>query len=219
MSSNESETSKETERSQSSQTNLVPALKLFGKWSYDGVTVRDPGLRAYINLKPVYLPHTFGRHEKTRFSKANVPIVERLVNRLLSPGREKGTKKIGSMGGKKFSALKIVKQAFEIIEKRTGENPIQVLVRALENTAPREETVEIRQGGVVRRYAVDISPQRRLDLALKYIVSGARKRAVSSPLSIAECLAEELIYASRNSADSYAIKKKLEIERIAEASR
>jgi len=202
-----------------SKITLVPALKLFGKWSYENVVVRDPGLRAYINLKPVYLPHTFGRHEKTRFGKANVPIVERLINRLLAPGREKGTKKIGSMSGKKFTAMKIVKQAFEIIEKRTGENPIQVLVRALENAAPREETVEIRQGGVIRRYAVDISPQRRLDLALKYIVSGARRRSWGSPLSLAECLADEIVLASRNSMDSYAIKKKVEIERIAEASR
>jgi len=209
----------ESSEKTASELPLRPALKLFGKWSYDDVVVRDPGLRAYINLKPVYLPHTFGRHEKTRFGKANVPIVERLINRLLSPGREKGTKKIGSMGGKKFTMMKMVKQAFEIIEMRTGENPIQVLVRALENAAPREETVEIRQGGVVRRYAVDISPQRRLDLALKFIVSGARRRALSSPLSIAECLAEEIIQASRNSPDSYAIKKKIEIERIAEASR
>jgi len=198
---------------------LQPALKLFGKWSYEGVTVRDPGLRAYINLRPVYLPHTFGRHAKRKFGKVDVPIVERLVNRLLAPGREKGTKKIGMMGGKKFHALSIVKQAFEIIEKRTNENPIQVFVRALENVAPREETVEIRQGGIVRRYAVDISPQRRLDLALKFIVAGARRRAWNSPLSLAECLAEEIILAARNSMDSYAIRKKVEIERIAEASR
>ena len=194
-------------------------LQLFGRWSYSDVSVRDPGLRAYINLAPVYIPHTFGRHEKTKFGKARVPIVERLINRLMSPGREKSTKKSGSVSGKKIGTMKIVEQAFRLIEIRTGQNPIQVLVLALENSAPREETVEIRQGGVIRRYAVDIAPQRRLDLALKFIVAGARRRAWRSPLTIAECLADELILASRNSMDSYAIRKKIEIERIAEASR
>ena len=194
-------------------------IKLFGKWSYKDVEVRDPGLRAYINLKPVYIPNTFGRHEKVKFGKANVPVVERLINRLLAPGREKGTKKIGREGGKKLKATKIVEQAFALIEKKTGENPIQVLVRAIENSAPREETIEIRQGGVVRRYSVDIAPQRRLDLAIKFIVSGARRRAWRSPLSISECLAEELLLASRGRYESYAVKKRVEIERIAEASR
>jgi len=196
-----------------------PDIKLFGRWSYEGIVIRDPGLRRYICLKPVYIPHTFGRHAKTPFGKANVPIVERLINRMMSPGREKGTKKSASVAGKKFMAMRMVYQAFEIIERRTGENPIQVLVRALENAAPREETVEIRQGGIPRRYAVDISPQRRLDLALKFIVAGARRRAWGNPKPFAECLAEEIILAAQNSPDSYAIKKKIEVERIAEASR
>ncbi len=207
------------ETKETKEESKKPEVKLFGKWSYKGVEVRDPGLRAYINLKPVYIPHTFGRHEKVKFGKAQVPVVERLINRLLAPGREKGTKKIGKEGGKKLKAMKIVEQAFSIIEMKTGENPIQVLVRAIENAAPREETIEIRQGGVIRRYSVDIAPQRRLDLALKFIVSGARQRAWRSPLSISECLAEELILASRNRFESHAIRKKVEIERIAEASR
>ncbi len=207
------------ETKETTEESKTPEIKLFGKWSYKNVEVRDPGLRAYINLKPVYIPHTFGRHEKVKFGKAQVPVVERLINRLLAPGREKGTKKIGKEGGKKLKAMKIVEQAFSIIEMKTGENPIQVLVRAIENAAPREETIEIRQGGVIRRYSVDIAPQRRLDLALKFIVSGARQRAWRSPLSISECLAEELILASRNRFESYAIRKKVEIERIAEASR
>lgn len=198
---------------------LVEKVKLFGRWSFEGIEVRDPGLKPYINLRPIYIPHTFGRHEKVKFGKANVPIVERLINRLLAPGRERGLKKIGREGGKKFKAMKIVEQAFRIIEAKTGENPIQVLVRAVENTAPREETIEIRQGGVVRRYSVDVSPQRRVDLAVKFLVTGARQRAWRSALNISECLAEELILASRASFDSYAYRRKVEIERIAEASR
>ena len=113
-------------------------IKLFGKWSYDGIVVRDPSLKKYISLKPVYLPHTGGRHEHRRFGKAEVPIVERLMNMLMRPGRNTG---------KKHLAYNIVKRAFEIIHIKTGENPLQVLVRAIENAAPREETTRIMYGG------------------------------------------------------------------------
>jgi len=213
------EEEKEEIKEQKISSETMPEIKLFGRWSYENIEIRDPGLKPYIRIKPIYIPHTFGRHEKVKFGKANVPIVERLINRLLAPGREKGLKKIGKEGGKKFKAMKIVEQAFKIIEAKTGENPIQVLVRAVENTAPREETIEIRQGGVVRRYSVDVSPQRRVDLALKFLVTGARQRAWRSALNISECLADELILASRGSFDSYAVRRRVEIERIAEASR
>lgn len=193
--------------------------KLWGRWSYEGVKVSDPSLVRYINVKPRYFPHTFGRHAKIPFGKAEVPIVERLINRLMSPGREPGTPKSGRVSGKKFHAMRIVYQAFEIIEKRTGENPIQMLVRAIENVAPREDTIALRVGGIIRRYAVDVSPQRRVDVALKLLVAAARQRAWRSPLSLAECLAEEIILAARGSLDSIALRRKVEIERIAEASR
>ncbi|RLE51603.1 MAG: 30S ribosomal protein S7 [Candidatus Methanomethylicota archaeon] len=185
-------------------------IKLFGKWSYDDVEVSDPGLKRYICLKPVYLPHTGGRHEHKPFGKAEVPIVERLINKIMRPGKNMG---------KKALATNIVKHAFEIIHLRTGENPLQVLVRALENTAPREETTRIVYGGIVYHQAVDISPMRRLDLALRFITDGARKASFSNPKSIEECLAEEIILAANGDPKSYAIQKKEEIERIALSSR
>jgi len=185
-------------------------IKLFGKWSYDDVEVSDPGLKRYICLKPVYLPHTGGRHEHKPFGKAEVPIVERLINKIMRPGKNMG---------KKALATNIVKHAFEIIHLRTGENPLQVLVRALENTAPREETTRIVYGGIVYHQAVDISPMRRLDLALRFITDGARKASFSNPKSIEECLAEEIILAASGDPKSYAIQKKEEIERIALSSR
>ncbi|MCD6340459.1 MAG: 30S ribosomal protein S7, partial [Desulfurococcales archaeon] len=135
-------------------------IKLFGKWSYEGVVVRDPSLKKYISLRPVYLPHTGGRHEHRRFGKAEVPIVERLMNKLMRPGRNTG---------KKHLAYNIVKRAFEIIHLKTGENPLQVLVRAIENAAPREETTRIMYGGIIYHVAVDVSPLRRVDLALRHI--------------------------------------------------
>lgn len=185
-------------------------IKLFGKWSFDDVEVRDPGLKRYICLKPVFLPHTGGRHEHKHFGKAEVPIVERLINKVMRPGKNMG---------KKALAMNIVKQAFEIIHLETGENPMQVLVRALENSAPREETTRIVYGGIVYHQAVDISPMRRLDLALRFITEGARKASFSNPKTIEECLAEEIILAAKGDSRSYAIQKKEEIERIALSSR
>ena len=185
-------------------------IKLFGKWNFDGVVVRDPSLKKYISLRPVYLPHTGGRHEHKRFGKAEVPIVERLMNMLMRPGRNTG---------KKHPAYNIVKRAFEIIHIKTGENPLQVLVRAIENAAPREETTRIMYGGIIYHVAVDVSPQRRVDLALKFITEGARVAAFRSTKNIAECLADEIILAAKGDSRSHAISRKEEIERIALSSR
>lgn len=185
-------------------------IRLFGKWSWVGVEVRDPGLKRYISLKPVWLPHTGGRHEKRRFAKAEVPIVERLMNKLMRPGRN---------GGKKHLAYNIVKTAFDIIYFETGENPLQVLVRAIENSAPREDTTKITYGGITYRVSVDVSPQRRVDLALRFLTEGARLCAFNNPKPIEECLAEEIILAAKSDPRSYAVKQKEEIERIALSSR
>ena len=185
-------------------------IKLFGKWSFKEVEVKDPGLKRYISLKPLIIPHTMGRHEHKRFGKANVNIVERLVNNLMRPGKN---------AGKKAKAINIVKHAFEIINLRTGKNPIEVLVRAVENSAPCEDTTRIAYGGIVYHLSVDVSPQRRVDLALRYICEGARQAAMHNPRSIEECLAEELILAANNDMKSYAVSKRHELERIAMASR
>jgi small subunit ribosomal protein S7 len=188
----------------------LPEIKLFGKWSYEGIEIRDPSLKRYISLKPVWLPHTGGRHEHRRFGKAEVPIVERLINKLMRPGRNMG---------KKHLAYNIVKQAFEIIHLRTGMNPLQVLVRAIENAAPREDVTRIMYGGITYFVAVDVSPQRRVDVALKHLTEGARMCAFNNPKPIEECLAEEIIAAANNDPKSYAIRRKEEIERIALSSR
>ncbi|HWQ17893.1 MAG TPA: 30S ribosomal protein S7 [Sulfolobales archaeon] len=188
----------------------ITDIKLFNKWSYVGIDVRDPSLKKYISLKPVFLPHTGGRHEHRRFGKARIPIVERLINNLMRRGRNIG---------KKVLAYNIVKNAFEIIHLRTGENPLQILVRAIENAAPREETTRIMYGGIVYHVAVDIAPMRRVDLALRHIVEGARLCAFKSIRPIEECLAEEIIAAATNDPKSHAIARKDEIERIALSSR
>jgi small subunit ribosomal protein S7 len=185
-------------------------IKLFGKWSFKGVEVKDPGLQRYISLRPVVISHSMGRHEHKRFRKANVNIVERVANNLMRPGKN---------AGKKAKVTNIVKNALEIVGLRTGKNPVEVLVKAVENSSPCEDTTRISYGGIVYHLSVDVAPQRRVDLALRHITDGARQSSVNNPRSIDECLAEELIMAGNNDQKSFAVAKRNEIERVAQASR
>lgn len=185
-------------------------IKLFGKWGFEGFEIADPGLKRYISLRPVYVPHSMGRHEHGRFRKASVNVVERLVNDLMRPGRS---------AGKKVRTINLLRNAFEIVHLRTRKNPVEILVKAVENCAPCEDTTRISYGGVVYHMAVDVSPQRRVDLALRFISEGARKVTFGNPRSYEECLAEELVLAANNDMKSEAIRKKNEMERVARASR
>ncbi len=185
-------------------------IKLFGKWSFKGVEVKDPGLQRYISLRPVVIPHSMGRHEHKRFRKANVNIVERVANNLMRPGKN---------SGKKAKVTNVVKNALEIVGLRSGKNPVEVLVKAVENSSPCEDTTRISYGGIVYHLSVDVAPQRRVDLALRHITDGARQASVNNPRSIDECLAEELIMAGNNDQKSFAVAKRNEIERVAQASR
>jgi small subunit ribosomal protein S7 len=185
-------------------------IKLFEKWSFRGIEVKDLGLQRYISLKPVVAPHSMGRHEHKRFRKANVNIVERLANNLMRPGKN---------AGKKAKMMNIVKHAFEIVYLRTGKNPVEVLVKAIENSAPCEDTTRISYGGIVYHMSVDIAPQRRVDLAFRHIAEGARQASTNNPRSIEECVAEELILAANHDIKSFAVAKRHEIERVAQASR
>eukprot|EP01023_Acetabularia_acetabulum_P047220 TRINITY_DN4964_c0_g2_i1.p2 TRINITY_DN4964_c0_g2~~TRINITY_DN4964_c0_g2_i1.p2 ORF type:complete len:236 (+),score=51.58 TRINITY_DN4964_c0_g2_i1:112-819(+) len=192
----------------------IPDIKLFGKWTYEDVTVTDISLEDYIAVKKesfaVFVPHTAGRYQKKRFHKAQCPIVERLACSLMMHGRN---------NGKKVMAVRIIKHAFDIINLMTDTNPLQVLVSAIINAGPREDATRIGSAGVVRRQAVDISPLRRVNQALYLLTTGAREAAFRNIKTIAECLADELINASKGSSNSYAIKKKDEIERVAKANR
>jgi len=185
-------------------------IKLFGKWTLEDVVIRDAGLRRYICLKPVFLPHSEGRFQKRRFGKARIPVVERLINQLMRPGRNTG---------KKHKAYNIVKRAFDIIHYKSRKNPVQVFVDAIINVAPREEVTRIIMGGIAYTVSVDVSPQRRLDLALRWIAEGARNCSFNNPKPIEECLADEILAASANDPRSYALRKREELERIAASSR
>jgi small subunit ribosomal protein S7 len=196
--------------SQKQEEKQSKEIKLFGKWSFKDIQAKDPGLQRYISLKPVVVPHSMGRHEHKRFRKAGVSIVERLANNLMRPGKN---------AGKKAKVTNMVKNAFEIVNLRTSKNPIEVLVKAVENSAPCEDTTRISYGGIVYHLSVDVAPQRRIDLALRHITDGARNASINNPRSIDECLAEELIMAGNNDMKSAAVAKRNEIERVAQASR
>ncbi|MGE5533667.1 MAG: 30S ribosomal protein S7 [Bacillota bacterium] len=185
-------------------------IKLFQKWSFKDIAVKDIGLQRYLNLTPMVAPHSMGRHEHQRFRKAKVNIVERLINGLMRSGKN---------SGKKAKATNIVKETFEIINIRTSKNPIEVLVQAVENASPCEDTTRVSYGGVVYHLSVDVAPQRRIDLAIRHITEGARASSKNNPRSIQETLADELVLAANKDIKSVAIAKRNEIERVAQSSR
>jgi len=191
----------------------LPEVKLFNKWSLEEVQVSDISLVDYIAVKDKYakyLPHSAGRYQVKRFRKAGCPIVERLASSMMMHGRN---------NGKKLMTVRIVKHAFEIVHLLSGENPVQVLVNAVINSGPREDSTRIGRAGTVRRQAVDVSPLRRVNQAIWLLCTGAREASFRNIKSIAECLADELINAAKGSSNSYAIKKKDELERVAKSNR
>jgi len=193
-------------------------LLLFRKWDLSDIEVKDIGLKNAISLKKSIMPLAFGRAALKRFNKAEVNIVERLANKLMHFGK-KYAKNTGRMGGKKIRSINTVKAALEIIHLKTGKNPVEVLVRAVEKSAPNEDTTRIVYGGTVYHVSVDVAPIRRVDLALRFIADGVKEATFSNPKAIEEHLAEQIIQAAENDPNTPSIKKKHELERIAQASR
>ncbi|WP_254543135.1 30S ribosomal protein S7 [Halomarina pelagica] len=185
----------------------VDAL-LFTKWDVSDIAFSDPSMERYITLTPI--AHTMGRHSSKQFKKSEISIVERLVNRLMQT--EENT-------GKKQKTMKIVREAFDIVHDRTEENPVQVLVQAVENAGPREETVRLKYGGISVPKAVDVAPQRRVDQSLKFIAEGAYNASFKTATPAAEALASQLIGAANYDVQTYAINQKEEKERVAAAAR
>ena len=188
--------------------------KLFNKWSYD-IEVADVALKPLLAVKEktkyqVFLPHKAGRYQVKPFRKVQMPIVERLVCYMMQNGRN---------SGKKLQAIRVVEEAFEIIHLLTEKNPIQVLVDAIANASPREDSTRVGNAGNAKRQAVDVSPLRRINQALFLMTSGCRNSAFRNCKTLAECLADELVNASKGSTSSYAIKKKEDLERVAKSNR
>lgn len=187
-----------------------PNVMLFDKYDMGEVVIKDGGLAKYMDIKPTSIPSSGGKHANRWFGKSRMSIVERLINNMMRT--EKYT-------GKKGKSYQAVKDAFDIIHQRTKKNPVQALIEALENAAPREEVTRLQFGGISVPKAVDIAPSRRLDIALRNICRGAVKSTYKNKKSIASCLADEILLASRGDMNSFAVSKKEEIERVAGSAR
>jgi small subunit ribosomal protein S7 len=197
-------------------------IKLFNRWSYEGIEVKDLGIKPYINLQPVFIPKTGGKFSKHPFYKSKMNIVERLINKMMVPGH-RGKKHLLTSGratGQTQTIIRVVKKVFEKLEKETKKNPIEVLVTAIGNAALREEITSYQMGGIMVRKAVVTSPQRRVDLALSVITQSAYRKAFGKKVTMANALFNEIFFAYQNDASkSEAIKEKERIEREAGGAR
>ena len=182
---------------------------VFTKYDMKEVKIDDQGLARYINLEAenIYLG---GIYSNKLFAKSKIPIIERLINSIMRTEK---------YDGKKIKAYKVIKASFEIIDKKTKTNPMQVFINAIQNAAPKEETTRLRFGGISVPKAVDIAPQRRLDIALRNICTGSVSASHKNKKSIEACLADEIIKAAKNDVASFAVAKKNDIERVAKSAR
>ena len=117
-------------------------------------------------------------------------------------------------GGKKVAAEKVMYGAIKEVEKTTKENGLEVFLKAVENVSPQIETVSRRVGGANYQIPEEVRPERKFILAARWIIAAARTRS-GKPMS--EKLAEEIVSAYKN--EGTAIKKKLDVHRMAEANR
>ena len=195
-------------------------FKIFDLYETDNIEVRDPGLKNVINLQPKLILKSQGRNIQ-KFGQIKVNIVERLINRIAVAGhRGKKHKVILSNATGKYSKnAKIILEALRIMQEKTGKNPVEVLVRAIENSAPRDEVTIIEYGGARYPQAVDVSPLRRVNMALKHLVHGASEKAFNKKKNIAQGLADEIMLAAETKGESFAIKKKNEAEKQADSAR
>jgi small subunit ribosomal protein S7 len=203
---------------ESKEQQHYPDYKLFDRYDFN-VEVRDPGLKGVISLKPVIMPKSAGRLSQQRLARAKVDIVERLITHLMVPGH-KGKKHLRTSklsSGRFYTALNIVQGAFDRLQKE-GRNPLEVLVRAIENSAPREEVMSLLVAGQRLSKQVDTSPMRRIDLALRWIAEGTFQLSFSGKKA-EDALYEVILGAANKSDTSFPISKKIDTERQAASSR
>ena len=196
-------------------------MKLFGRWDVAGILVADPGLKEYFYLRAMHVPRMAGRNMKVRFWKNKYTLVERFMNKLMVPGH-KGKKHLlssGRCGGKGLTSVALTLKTFQLVEQKTKKNPIEIFVKAVENAAPREDITTIEYGGAKYPHSVDCAPQRRIDIALRFMIQGSYGKSYGKKIKAHEALADEIIRAYQSDGRSFAISKKLELERQADAAR
>jgi small subunit ribosomal protein S7 len=188
-----------------------PLPPLFGKFSFEGIEVHDPGIQPYLYLHPIYAPHSEGKLSGRPFMKTHMHLVERLANNLMKGGK---------YTGKKSKALYTVRKAFfELAKNDPSQNPLQTLVNAVENAAPREEVTRLQFGGISVPRAVDAAPSRRVAVAIRNLAAGAVQASRKSTTPIHSCLAKEIALAAKADMTSFAVARKEEVERVAQSAR
>ena len=183
---------------------------VFGKWDASEVTCEDPGLAPYINLTTIGTPHSGGRHANAWFGKSKLSVIERFINNLMRTGK---------FSGKKQHCAKAYEEALDRIASTSGQNPLQKFIDAIVEAAPCEEITRIKVGAVSQPKAVDSSPSRRLDVALRNIAIGAASATAKSRRTLTEGIVAELSKAADGDIASYSVGKREEIERIAASAR
>lgn len=196
------------------------ALKLFDIYDVSSIEVKDAALKPYINFNAKLLLKSHGRNQE-KFAIAKVNIVERLANRMGVPGHMGKKQKIITnwASGKYNRNMKTVLEVLKIIEAKTKKNPVQVLVSAVENGSPRDEITVIEHAGARYPQAVDCSPARRVNLAIRWMVQGAYAKAFGKKTKMVEALSNEIIKASERNMESFAVNKSNDAEKQADSSR
>ena len=131
----------------------------------------------------------------------NSKLVTKLVNSIM-------------LDGKKGVSQKVVYGAFDIVREKTGREPLEVFTEAMENIMPTLEVKARRVGGATYQVPIEIRPERRQTLALRWLVEFSRKRGEKT---MAERLCAEIIDASNNT--GAAVQRKEEMHRMAEANK
>lgn len=131
----------------------------------------------------------------------NSKVVTRLVNYIM-------------LDGKKGVAQEIVYDAFDIVKEKTGNDPLEMFEKAMENIMPNLECKTRRVGGANYQVPIEVRPERRQTLGLRWITQFSRQR---SERTMAERLANELIDATNSTGGAY--KKKEDTHRMAEANK
>lgn len=195
-------------------------FKVFDLWDISNIIIEEPGLKNVINLEPKLALQSHGRNV-VKHGQTKVNVVERLINKLALAGHrnKKHRIELGHSTGKYSKNMGTVIEALKIVEKRTKTNPVEVLVKTIEKAAPRDEVTVIEYGGARYPQAVDISPIRRVNLVLKYLVHGASDKSFGKKKKFAQALADEILLAYEGNGESTLLKKKKESEAQADAAR
>lgn len=212
--------SEEEIETQADEIKKLGGFKIFNIYDISEIKVTDPGMKRYINLDPKLVIKSHGRIRE-KFSRVKVNIIELFANLIGVPGHRGKKHKIqtAQKTGKYSQNMKIVLETFKIIEQKIKQNPVQVLVTAIENAAPRDGVTVIEYGGARYPQAVDLSPLRRVTMTLRTIVQGSYDKTFNKKIKIGQALASEIIKAYNQEADSYAMQKKKESERQADSAR